>query len=76
MDAKNERFDGPDGRDDLMFTDGDVGASISCRTIVRTLRSDTFDLLSLVRLVRRIPGVRECETGTSDGLPIFRESLE
>lgn len=33
IDAKNERFDGPDDRDDLMFMDGNVGSSISCRMI-------------------------------------------
>lgn len=33
MDAMNERFDGPDGRDDLMFTDGNVKGTVACRII-------------------------------------------
>jgi hypothetical protein len=33
VDARNASFDGPDGRDDLMFTDGNVGSCISCRMI-------------------------------------------
>ena len=46
-DAMNEHFDGPDGRDDLMFTDGNVGGSISCRTIVSTLHAGSFHLCHL-----------------------------
>ena len=30
-DAMNPRFDGPDGRDDLMFTQDGIGNSVSCR---------------------------------------------
>ena len=30
-DAKDTYFDGPDDRDDLVFTGGDVGNSVSCR---------------------------------------------
>jgi len=34
-DAMNLRFDGPDGRDDPMFEDGDIGNSVTCRICVR-----------------------------------------
>ena len=51
MDAKNERFDGPDGRDDLMFTGGNVKGSVACRIIVRALCSGDFRPCSSVRLV-------------------------
>jgi len=34
-DAMNLRFDGPDDRDQLMFTDDHVGSSVSCRVKVR-----------------------------------------
>ena len=57
-DAMDERFDGPDGRDDLMFTDESVKGSVACRIIVRTFRSDSFRACSSVRLVQRISGAR------------------
>lgn len=41
-DAMNPFFDGPDGRDGLMFTSGDTGNSVSCRVIVRASRSDNL----------------------------------
>lgn len=34
-DAMNLRFDGPEGRDELMFTGDRVGNSVSCRIEVR-----------------------------------------
>ena len=34
-DALNVYFDGPDGRDDLMFTNGAIGNSVLCRLSVR-----------------------------------------
>ena len=42
IDAMNERFDGPDGRDDNMFTDDRIGNSISCRIEVRGFCDSDF----------------------------------
>ena len=41
-DAKDTRFDGPDDRDDLVFTSGDVGHSVSCRIAVGALHDIGF----------------------------------
>ena len=41
-DAMNLRFNGPDDRDELMFTGGSVGKSISCRIQVRGFNDDDF----------------------------------
>jgi hypothetical protein len=35
-DAKDTYFDGPESRDDLMFTAREIGSSVSCRILVRT----------------------------------------
>ena len=41
-DAMKPRFNGPDGRDELMFTDGHVGNSVSCRIQVRGFYDSNF----------------------------------
>ena len=58
-DALNVRFDGPDGRDDLMFTHDSIGNSVSCRMEVRGFCDRTFIVTqSFTRLVQGIPRVR------------------
>ena len=41
-DAMNLLFNGPDDRDDLMFTNGGVGNSVSCRIDVRGFHVSYF----------------------------------
>jgi len=58
-DALNLRFNGPDGRDDLMFTHDSIGNSVSCRIAVRGFCDRTLTITqSLIRLVQGIPRVR------------------
>ena len=58
-DALNICFDGPDGRDDLMFTHDSIGNSVSCRIAVSEFCDRTFFVTqSLVRLVHGIHRVR------------------
>ena len=58
-DALNIRFDGPDGRDDLMFTHDNIGNSVSCRIAVRGFCGHTsIATQSVIRLVHWIPRVR------------------
>jgi len=42
VDAMNLRFDGPDDRDDPMFTDDSIGNSVSCRIDVRGFCHSSF----------------------------------
>ena len=57
-DALNIRFNGPDGRDDLMFTHDSTGSSVSCRIAVRGFCVGTPTITqSLIWLVHRISRV-------------------
>ena len=60
IDAINPRFDGPDGRDDLMFTQDGIGISVSCRLHVCGFRGGDS-------IVAQSPTCSISSMGTSHG---------